>query len=69
MRYLVTGSALGSFAMGFPGDPALYERYPHLHRAHLLAGHRNRVDEGAFDLGLETLVSGLETLLKNGTER
>jgi AcrR family transcriptional regulator len=67
MRYLVTGSALGSFALGFPGDPALYEQYPHLRRAHLLAGHQQCVDEGAFDLGLETLLSGLETLLlKNG---
>ncbi len=69
MRYLITGSALGSFAMGFPDDPRLYERYPHLHRAHLLAEHSDRVDEGAFDLGLETLLSGLETLLKNGTDR
>jgi AcrR family transcriptional regulator len=67
MRYLVTGSALGSFALGFPGDPAIYEQYPHLHRAHLLAGHQQCVDEGAFDLGLETLLSGLDTLLlKNG---
>ncbi len=69
MRYLITGSALGSFAMGFPGDPRLYERFPHLHRAHLLAAHSDRVDEGAFDLGLETLVSGLEALLRNGTDR
>jgi hypothetical protein len=67
MRYLVTGSALGSFALGFPGDPQLYERYPHLNRAHLLADHSDRVDEGAFDLGLETLLSGLDSLLlKNG---
>ena len=69
MRYLVTGSALGSFALGFPGDPELYEKYPHLHRAHHLAEHRARVDEGAFVLGLETLVSGLESLLQNGVER
>src|SRR3954470_8318133 len=34
MRYLVTGAALGSFALGFDIDPSLYERYPHLHRAH-----------------------------------
>lgn len=69
MRYLVTGSALGSFARGFPGDPGLYRDYPHLHRAHLLADHSTEVDEGAFDLGLETLLSGLQTLLENGTER
>jgi AcrR family transcriptional regulator len=68
MRYLVTGSALGSFALGFPGDPQLYEHYPHLRQAHLLADHQPRVDEGAFNLGLETLISGLDSLLlKNGT--
>jgi AcrR family transcriptional regulator len=67
MRYLVMGSALGSFALGFEGDPQLYERYPHLRRAHLLAGHQQRVDEGAFDLGLDTLLAGLDSLLlKNG---
>ena len=69
LRYLVTGSALGSFALGFPGDPAPYEKYPHLHHAHHLAEHRARVDEGAFVLGLETLVSGLESQLQNGVER
>jgi AcrR family transcriptional regulator len=67
MRYLVTGSALGSFALGFPDDPELYSDYPHLRRAHLLPDHRQCVDEGAFLLGLETLISGLDSLLlKNG---
>lgn len=60
MRYLVTGSALGSFALGFDIDPALYEQYPHLHRAHLLAAHQVAVDEGAFSLGLDLLISGLQ---------
>jgi AcrR family transcriptional regulator len=69
LRYLVTGSALGSFALGFPVDPELYAKYPHLHDAHHLAENRARVDEGAFVLGLETLVSGLESLLQNGAER
>jgi len=59
MRYLVTGSALGSFALGFDIDPALYDRYPHLHRAPLLAAHHEAVDEGAFELGLELLITGL----------
>jgi AcrR family transcriptional regulator len=63
MRYLVTGSALGSFALGFPDDPALYADYPHLQHAYRLAEHQKCVDEGAFDLGLETLISGLEALL------
>jgi AcrR family transcriptional regulator len=66
MRYLVTGSALGSFALGFPGDPALYEHYPHLRDAHLLAENQQCVDEGAFMLGLETLIAGLETQLTRG---
>jgi AcrR family transcriptional regulator len=59
LRYLVTGSALGSFALGFDIDPALSEQYPHLHRAHLLAAHQVAVDEGAFELGLDLLINGL----------
>ncbi|GGL19078.1 TetR/AcrR family transcriptional regulator [Mangrovihabitans endophyticus] len=60
MRYLVTGSALGSFALGFPVDEVLYANYPHLRQAHLLAGHRSSVDEGAFDFGLDLLIAGLD---------
>jgi AcrR family transcriptional regulator len=61
MRYLVTGSTVGSFASGFVDDPEFYsERYPHLGGAHRLREHQQQVDEGAFELGLETLVSGLE---------
>jgi AcrR family transcriptional regulator len=60
MRYFVAGSALGSFARGFVEDPQLYaERYPHLGQAHLLAEHQKSVDEGAFALGLDSLVDGL----------
>ena len=59
MRYLVTGSALGSFALGFDVDPALYERYPHLQAAPRLAAHHVAVDEGAFELGLDLLINGL----------
>ncbi|WP_067171962.1 TetR/AcrR family transcriptional regulator [Microtetraspora niveoalba] len=60
MRYFVVGSAVGSFAMGFAGDDALDEaRYPHLGDAHLLPGHREAVDEGAFALGLDSLIAGL----------
>jgi len=63
MRYLVTGAALGSFALGFDEDPELYaERYPHLRDAHLLPEHRRSVDEGAFALGLETVLAGLDAL-------
>jgi AcrR family transcriptional regulator len=61
MRYFVTGSALGSFAMGFPADPALYaEHYPHLNQAHLLTEHQQQVDDGAFELGLTALLDGLQ---------
>lgn len=62
MRFFVTGSALGSFAGGFPADPDLYRvRYPHLaHSAHLLADHRQKVDAGAFETGLDALIAGLE---------
>ncbi|AGL20912.1 TetR/AcrR family transcriptional regulator [Actinoplanes sp. N902-109] len=69
MRYLVTGAALGSFALGFDEDPGVYaERYPHLRDAHLLAEHRRSVDEGAFALGLETVITGL-LAMKNGVLR
>jgi AcrR family transcriptional regulator len=70
MRYLVAGSALGSFALGFVDDPALYESdYPHLRDAHRLAGRRSRVDDGAFELGLEALVDGLERLYEQVVKR
>ena len=62
MRYLVAGSALSSFALGFPADPGLYtEAYPYLFDAHRLREHQTEVDEGAFELGLSTLIGGLET--------
>lgn len=63
MRYLVAGSALGSFAQGFVDDPTVYaERYPHLRDAHRLREHSQRVDDGAFELGLSTLVGGFTDL-------
>ncbi|GAA2148426.1 TetR/AcrR family transcriptional regulator [Kitasatospora kazusensis] len=61
MRYFITGSALGSFAAGFPEDAEVYAaRYPHLTEAHLLAEHRRSIDEGAFETGLEALLDGLD---------
>jgi AcrR family transcriptional regulator len=63
MRYFVAGSALGSFALGFADDPLVYAgHYPHLHDAHRLREHRRQVDEGAFELGLRTLVDGFVAL-------
>ena len=62
MRYLVAGSALGSFARGFVSDPEIYvaSDYPHLGQAHRLAAHQREVDDGAFDLGLEAVIKGLQ---------
>jgi AcrR family transcriptional regulator len=65
MRYFVAGSALGSFALGFLDDPELYAgQYPHLSDAHRLRQHRQRVDEGAFELGLTALLDGLVALFE-----
>ena len=44
-------------------DPSLYAgRYPHLRDAHRLRGRGRQVDEGAFELGLATLVNGFVAL-------
>ncbi|KRV50520.1 TetR family transcriptional regulator [Wenjunlia vitaminophila] len=60
MRYFIAGSALGSFARGFVDDADLYrERYPALAQAHLLPRYQQEVDELAFEVGLEALISGL----------
>ncbi|MEU3775078.1 TetR/AcrR family transcriptional regulator C-terminal domain-containing protein [Streptomyces sp. NPDC032472] len=61
MRYFILGSAVGSFARGFPDDEAAYDPadYPHLGRAHLLAERQREVDEGAFETGLAALLDGL----------
>jgi AcrR family transcriptional regulator len=60
MRYLVFGSALGSFAGGFVDDEQVYAaEYPHLDQAHLLAEHRRSIDESAFETGITALVEGL----------
>jgi AcrR family transcriptional regulator len=68
MRYFVLGSALGSFASGFPADAAVYSNnYPHLDGAHLLAARQQRVDKRAFDVGLQALLDGLELQYKSLT--
>ncbi|HEY8474484.1 MAG TPA: TetR/AcrR family transcriptional regulator C-terminal domain-containing protein [Natronosporangium sp.] len=69
MRYFVAGSALGSFALGFPADPSIYDgQYPHLTGAHRLRDHRAQVDEGAFELGLDALINGFESLYQEVVE-
>jgi AcrR family transcriptional regulator len=63
LRSLVIGSALGSFAGGYDADPDTYAgHYPHLHQAHRLAEHRDSVDQAAFELGLSTMIDGLDQL-------
>jgi AcrR family transcriptional regulator len=70
MRYLVAGSALGSFAQGFVDDPTVYaERYPHLRDAHRLREHSQRVDDGAFELAVSTLVGGFAELFASVRHR
>lgn len=61
MRCFVAGSALGSFARGFVDDATAHDaaEYPHPGRARLPADHRERVDEDAFETGLQALVDGL----------
>lgn len=67
MRYFITGSALGSFAGGFPEDATVYQGgdYPHLGEAHLLAQRQTEIDESAFDTGLQALLDGLELRFKS----
>ncbi|MCP2288691.1 TetR/AcrR family transcriptional regulator [Nocardia amikacinitolerans] len=61
MRYFITGSALASFAAGFPADATVYGGdYPHLSEAHLLADRQHRIDEDAFEVGLRALLDGLD---------
>jgi hypothetical protein len=61
MRYFVVGAATASFAAGFIDDPALYASdYPHLSDAHRLQARRREIDQGAFDTGLDALITGLE---------
>lgn len=61
MRFFIIGSALASFAGGFPDDAAVYAgEYPHLDQAHLLADRQQEIDESAFETGLQALLDGLE---------
>ncbi|MEB3372276.1 TetR/AcrR family transcriptional regulator [Saccharopolyspora mangrovi] len=60
-KYLVVGSAMGSFSHGFPADAALYtNRYPHLSRAHLLHQKAAEIDTASFELALTALIDGLK---------
>jgi AcrR family transcriptional regulator len=61
MRYFITGSALSSFAGGFPDDASVYRgEYPHLDQAHLLSEQQHAIDARAFEVGLTAVLDGLQ---------
>ena len=61
IKYLVIGAASTPFASGFADDVQVYlDRYPHLTQAHRLRADARRIDEESFELGLQSLVRGLE---------
>lgn len=61
VKYLVIGSASTPFASGFADDVQVYlDRYPHLTQAHRLRAEASRIDEDSFELGLRSLIRGLE---------
>ncbi len=60
IKYLVVGSAIGSFSRGFVDDPAVYaDRFPALRRAHRLRRDAAKVDEDAFEFALGAFIEGL----------
>ncbi|ASU78275.1 TetR/AcrR family transcriptional regulator [Actinopolyspora erythraea] len=60
VKYLVVGSAMGSFASGFVDDAEIYdERFPNLNRAHLLRSHAAEIDHASFELALQAFIEGL----------
>ena len=64
-KYLVVGSALGSFSRGFVDDAELYaDRFPALRGAHKLRQHADRIDRDAFEFALTTFVDGLGARLE-----
>jgi AcrR family transcriptional regulator len=61
IKYLVVGAASTPFASGFADDVQVYlDRYPHLALAHRLRADAERIDRDSFELGLQSLVRGLE---------
>jgi AcrR family transcriptional regulator len=63
-KYLVLGAAIGSFSRGFEDDVKVYlDRYPNLSQAHRLAEHADEIDQGSFELALDSFLHGLSALL------
>jgi AcrR family transcriptional regulator len=62
-KYLVLGAAIGSFSRGFEDDVQVYlDRYPNLSQAHRLAEHADEIDQGSFELALDSFLHGLSLL-------
>jgi AcrR family transcriptional regulator len=62
-RGIIYGSAMGSFAGGFPDDPAAYpSSLMHIVNAHELRARRKSIDREAFELALRFLLEGVERL-------
>lgn len=63
-KYLVIGAAMGSFSRGFVDDVQVYvDRFPSLHKAHLLRKHAAEVDRDSFEFALAAFVDGLAVRL------
>ncbi|WP_109474577.1 TetR/AcrR family transcriptional regulator [Ornithinimicrobium cavernae] len=61
VKYLVIGAASTPFASGFADDVQVYlDRYPHLTQAHRLRDQAERIDRDSFELGIRSLIRGLE---------
>jgi hypothetical protein len=62
-KYLVLGAAIGSFSRGFEDDVQVYlDRYPNLNQAHRLVEHADEIDQGSFELALDSFLHGLSFL-------
>jgi AcrR family transcriptional regulator len=62
-RSIIYGSTMGSFAGGFPDDPAAYpSTLQHIDNAHKLRSRRESLDREAFELALRFLLQGVEEL-------
>ncbi|MFK5635860.1 MULTISPECIES: TetR/AcrR family transcriptional regulator [unclassified Ornithinimicrobium] len=61
VKFLVIGAACTPFAAGFSDDATIYrDHYPHLNQAHRLRAEAARIDHDAFEVGITSLVRGLE---------